>query len=353
MLTLAHLEKNSAYVFARAEKELFYALGEFRTMLDSLHFAFLAVYYMTRLLSKILHISWIVVKGAFLTYAVAFSIAATALIIWGYFTIAKPFHDVKFLIDHNPVETGYMKECHALLRKQKKTDPLVQRYVGLDSISKNLQNAVIAVEDDGFYTNPGFDIEAILSAAEYNKDKNRIVRGASTITQQLAKNLFCSSERTFMRKAKETAYTLLLEKYLGKERILELYLNYAQWGDNVFGCEAASEAYFHKPCMRLTLGEASRLAATLAMPTRLTPLNGKSTFIQKRVEVIANNLYKRHQLDDSGFLAVAGFLPPRDSGADSPGIRPSPSPPPPPPKQLTPQKPFSKSPPKKKHKFWF
>jgi monofunctional glycosyltransferase len=272
---------------------------------------------MTSRFSKIFFLALAIIRTFFMIYAVAFSVAGTALIVWGYFTITRPIKDVRYLMDHNPGETAFMKQYRASLRLQKKPDTLYQRFVPLDSISRALQNAVIAVEDDGFYTHPGFDIEAILSALEYNKEKNRIVRGASTITQQLAKNLFCDHERSFIRKAKEMGYTLLLEKYLGKDRILELYLNYAQWGDNVFGCEAASQSYYKKPSKRLSMSEASRLAATLAMPSRLSPLNEKSVFIQKRVEVIANNLYRRHLLDDSGYATVAGFAPAKDSAANS------------------------------------
>jgi monofunctional glycosyltransferase len=272
---------------------------------------------MTTPISKILLIIWKIIKAVFLTYAIAFSIAGTGLIIWGYYTVTKPVKDVKYLIAHNPVQSEYMKQYRASLRAQKKPDTLLQRYVGLDSISRYLQNAVIASEDDGFYTHPGFDIEAILAAVQYNRDRNRIVRGASTITQQLAKNLFCDSDKNFMRKIKEMGYTLLLEKYLGKERILELYLNYAQWGDTIFGCEAASQVYYKKPCSKLTIGEASRLAATLAMPSRVSPLNGKSVFIQKRIEVMANNLYRRHMIDDSGYTSLSGLPPPKDSTADT------------------------------------
>jgi monofunctional biosynthetic peptidoglycan transglycosylase len=272
---------------------------------------------MTKYLSKFLYFFWLFIKTLLLTYAVAFSLAGTALIVYGYVLITKPFKDVKYLIDHNPAQTEYMKQYRVSLRAQKKPDTLQQRFVRLDSISKFLQNTVIASEDDGFYTHPGFDIEAILAAVKYNRDKNRIVRGASTITQQLAKNLFCDHEKSFMRKFKEMGYTLLLEKYLDKDRILELYLNYAQWGDNIFGCEAASQQYFKKPCSKLSINEASRLAATLAMPSRLSPLNDKSVFIQKRVTVMANNLYRRHMLDDSGYTALSGLPPPKDSLADS------------------------------------
>ncbi len=272
---------------------------------------------MKKLISKFFYFVWKILKVLSLTYAVVFSLAGTTVLVWGYFAITRPILDVKFLIDHNPVESEYMKQYGAALRQQKKPDKLFLRYVCLDSIAKSLQNAAIAVEDDGFYTHPGFDIEAILAAIEYNKDKNRIVRGASTITQQLAKNLFCDHERNFMRKIKEMGYTLLLEKYLGKDRILELYLNYAQWGDTIFGCEAASQVYYRKPCSHLSMIEASRLAATLAMPNRISPLNDKSMFIQKRVAVMANNLYRRHMLDDSAYTSLSGLPPPKDSLADT------------------------------------
>ncbi len=267
--------------------------------------------------SKIFYSAWKILKTIFLAYAVVFSLVGTVVLVWGYLTITRPILDVKFLVNHNPVESEYMKQYRAALREQNKPDRLFLRYVCLDSVAKSLQNAVIAVEDDGFYTHPGFDIEAMLAAIEYNKDKNRIVRGASTITQQLAKNLFCDHERNFVRKIKEMGYTLLLEKYLGKDRILELYLNYAQWGDTIFGCEAASQAYYKKPCSRLSMSEASRLAATLAMPSKLSPLNDKSAFIQKRIAVMASNLYRRHLLNDSGYTSLSGLPPPTDTVADS------------------------------------
>jgi monofunctional biosynthetic peptidoglycan transglycosylase len=267
---------------------------------------------MTKYISRLIYVTWLVIKTLFLTYAVVFSIAGTLLIVYAYVTLTQPIRDVNYLVGHNPGETAYMKEYRAVLRSQHKPDRLSQRFVPLDSISKFLQNSVIAAEDDGFYTHPGIDVEAILKAAEYNKDKNKIMRGASTITQQLAKNLFLDKDKNFMRKIKELGYTLLMEKYLSKERILELYLNYAQWGDTIFGCEAASQEYYRKSCARLTLSEASRLAATLAMPSRVSPLNANSIFIQKRVEVIASNLYRRHLLDDSGYATVSGLPPPKD-----------------------------------------
>ena len=101
-----------------------------------------------------------------------------------------------------------------------------------------------------------------------------------------------------------------MEHYLGKERILELYLNYAQWGKNIFGCEAASQHYFKKSASELNRNEAARLAAVLAMPSKLTPCH-KTNFMGKRLAVIANNLYMHKQIDDQGFFGLTGSLPPR------------------------------------------
>jgi monofunctional biosynthetic peptidoglycan transglycosylase len=272
---------------------------------------------MTRYISNFFYACWLILKTLLLTYAVAFSVLGTIALIYGYIILTNPIRDVSYLVDHNPTETAYMKDYRATLRAQGKPDVLQQRFVRLDSIAKTLQNTVVASEDDGFFTHPGIDIEAILRAAEYNRDRNKIVRGASTITQQLAKNLFLDQDKNFMRKVKELGYTLLLEKYLSKDRILELYLNYAQWGDDIFGCEAASQQYYRKPCSHLSMSEASRLAATLAMPSRVSPLNMSSVFIQKRVEVIANNLYRRHMIDDSGYLSVSGLQRPKDPPPDT------------------------------------
>jgi monofunctional biosynthetic peptidoglycan transglycosylase len=256
---------------------------------------------------------WVTVKTLFLLYAVLFAIAGTAGLYLGYRYVTTPLRQVKYLCDHNPAATAYMTRYRATLPPG---DTLVQIFVPFDSISVNLREAVIAAEDDGFYTHPGFDIEAMLSALEYNRAARGIKRGASTISQQLAKNLFLTNEKTFERKYKELGYTLLLEKYLGKKRILELYLNYAQWGKTLFGCEAASRRYFKKSCRNLSREEAARLAAVLSMPNRASPLNAGSAFIGQRIAVIANNLYLHRQIDDSGYTRLTGAPPPgKDSSA--------------------------------------
>ena len=271
---------------------------------------------MDRLL-KVIVFSGKIFVGILLTYSIIFSVVGTVFLVIAYQTVVQPIRNVQYLVQHNPVQSAYMKQLRQELKLKGKPETLYQVFVPDDSISKNLKLAVIAAEDDGFYTHPGFDLEAMLSAYQYNRLHNRNIRGASTITQQLAKNLFLTNEKSFARKFEELGYTLLLEKYLGKDRILELYLNYAQWGDSIFGCEAASRCYFKKSCAHLTLGEASRLAAVLVSPEHLNPLSSKSLFLQKRMDVIANNLFLKHTINDSVFMQLCGKPPPHDSLADS------------------------------------
>ena len=260
---------------------------------------------------RIAYYCWVTVKTLFLVYAVVFSVAGTIGLFMGYRYVTAPLRRVQFLRDHNPTGTAYMTRYRATLGPG---DTLAPIFIPIDSISPNLCNAVLAAEDDGFYTHPGFDIEAMLFALKYNRAARGIKRGASTISQQLAKNLFLTNEKTFERKYKELGYTLLLEKYLGKKRILELYMNYAQWGKTIFGCEAASRHYYKKSCRNLSREEATRLAAVLSMPNSASPLNAGSAFIGQRIAVIANNLYLHRQIDDSGYTRLTGAPPP---GKDS------------------------------------
>ncbi|MFW6244273.1 MAG: monofunctional biosynthetic peptidoglycan transglycosylase [Fibrobacterota bacterium] len=262
------------------------------------------------LVLRILRILWISIKTLFITYAVAFSLTMTALFIIGYIYVMNPINEVKRLKAENPQETAFMVQHRKKLSEREENDSLVHEFIPLNSISKILVEAVIAAEDDGFYNHPGFSLVAIADAIEHNRSSGSRKRGASTITQQLAKNLFLSPERSFERKAKELGYTLLMERILEKDRILELYLNYAQWGKNVFGCEAASKTYFRKRSSELTRSQAVRMAAVLAMPSKLTPHHTKSIFMGKRLLVIANNLYLKGVIDVSGYYSITGRYPP-------------------------------------------
>ncbi len=142
-----------------------------------------------------------------------------------------------------------------------------QDWVGLDEMSKNMPRAVIAAEDSGFCSHNGFDIEAIEKAMERNKQGKKL-RGGSTISQQTAKNAFLWPGRTMVRKGIEAYFTVLIEFIWGKPRIMEVYLNVAEFGRGVFGVEAAAHHYFRKPASKLTRQEAARLAAILPQPIK-------------------------------------------------------------------------------------
>lgn len=177
-----------------------------------------------------------------------------------------------------------------------------QQWLGYDKISDNLKRAVIASEDDGFANHDGVDWEALEKAWQKNakaeaqaakkpppKGKTPArppkVVGGSTITQQLAKNLFLSGERNLFRKAQELVLTLLLEALLDKERILEIYLNSVEWGEGVFGAQAAAQHYFRKPAARLSPYEAARLAVMLPRPKYFEKLPN-SAYLAARSETI-------------------------------------------------------------------
>ena len=150
--------------------------------------------------------------------------------------------------------------------------PYHERYtfVPLKDISPNLQHAVIAAEDGRFYEHHGFDWKAIEIAAEQDEKGGRI-RGGSTITQQLVKNLFFGTERSFLRKGAEASLVPVAEFVLGKQRILELYLNEVEWGPGIYGAEAASRAYYGVGARKIDRDEAARLAAVLPLPLKRRP----------------------------------------------------------------------------------
>lgn len=261
-----------------------------------------------KIILTVLKSTLITVTALLLIYAVLFSITGTILIYKGYRTVITPIRQVQELKNFNPKETSFMNRYRKQLVSQGEPDSLFHIFTPLDSISIHLKKSVIAAEDDGFYTHPGVDLNAIIQASEYNRTTGEFKRGASTLTQQVAKNLFLSGEKNFQRKAKELCYALLMENYLGKDRILELYLNYAQWGKNIFGCEAASQYYFKKKSSQLNRNEAARLAAVLAKPSKMTPFH-KTVFMGKRLSVIANNLYLHKLIDDEEFFGLTGALP--------------------------------------------
>ena len=181
-----------------------------------------------------------------------------------------------------------------------------QQWVSYEKLSEHLKRAVIASEDDSFVDHDGIDWEALEQAWQKNtraearaakratkpaKTGRVKVVGGSTITQQLAKNLFLSGERTLLRKGQEFVITLLLEAILSKQRILEIYLNSVEWGEGVFGAEAAAQHYFRKPASGLTPLEAARLAVMLPRPRYFEKLPN-SSYLAERAAVIAERMPK-------------------------------------------------------------
>ena len=205
-----------------------------------------------------------------------------------------------------PSSTTFERSEAWRIHGEKGRIPWRQQWVDYARISDHLKRAVIASEDDGFSYHDGVDWDALEKAWEKNakaeaqaakKAANgaRTVKppkivGGSTITQQLAKNLFLSGERTFVRKGQEFVLTFLLERLLDKRRILELYLNHVEWGEGVFGAEAAARHYFRKSAAELTPWEAARLAVMLPRPRHYEKLPN-SPYLSERAAVIANRLW--------------------------------------------------------------
>src|SRR6266404_9391537 len=188
------------------------------------------------------------------------------------------------LRSQNPSSTSLIETRSNEAQEKGEQPRREQVWVPLDRISPNLQRAVLAGEDTNFVTHHGFDYQAIQKAWEQaQKDAAREAtkegenddwipnlpefrRGASTISQQLANNLYLSSQRSFIRKGQEVILTVMLERFLTKRRILELYLNEIEWGDGIYGAEAAAQHYFHKPAIALNTNEAAFLSAMIPNP---------------------------------------------------------------------------------------
>ena len=205
-----------------------------------------------------------------------------------------------------PESTTFERSEAWRLTTEKGRLPWRQQWVNYAQISDNLKRAVIASEDDGFSQHDGVDWEAVEKAWEKNAKaeqraaarkpanpqatvKQPKVIGGSTITQQLAKNLFLAGERTLVRKGQELVLTMALEQVLSKQRILEIYLNHVEWGEGIFGAEAAAQHYFRKPATKLSAYEAARLAVMLPRPKYFEKLPN-SGYLASRADVIVGRM---------------------------------------------------------------
>ena len=189
--------------------------------------------------------------------------------------------DVARLAISNPTSTALMDSRIAQAKEQGRMVPKQWVWVPLSRISPHLIRAVVTAEDASFFIHEGFDWEGLKDAALHNLEAGEMKRGGSTITQQLAKNLYLSSERSLFRKAREALITRSLEHRLTKERILELYVNVAEWGRGVYGAEAAARHHFGKSAADLSADEAAWLAAILPSPQRYDPIRKTSALTRR------------------------------------------------------------------------
>jgi monofunctional biosynthetic peptidoglycan transglycosylase len=212
----------------------------------------------------------------------------TLLILLGLFLVWQLwiFAHVLWWIDHNPSSSAFMQAGLARLQGEKPDAELRHKWVPYENISIHLKRAIIAAEDSKFLNHEGFDIEGIQTAVKKNLRKGRLVAGGSTISQQLAKNLFLSADKSFVRKGQEAVITLMIETTWSKRRILEVYLNIIEWGDGIYGAEAAARRYFRKPSASLNAGQAAALAAMVPNP-RWYEDNRASRKYKRRVATIS------------------------------------------------------------------
>ena len=238
--------------------------------------------------------------------------------------------DVRVLATVNPPSTAFIELRKREAASEGKPLTVRQRWVPYTQISNNLRRAVLVAEDSAFFDHEGLDLKQLRASLEMNWEEGRFTRGASTITQQLAKNLYLNPSKNPVRKLKELLITRRLEAALTKRRILEIYLNVIEWGDGIFGAEAASRAYFGKPASALSPEEAALLAGAIINPRLHSPAH-PSARLRRRQEIIFRRMGIKpaEQATISAPSSAAEVPQPADDSAtNSSGNSSPPSPPP-------------------------
>lgn len=215
------------------------------------------------------YLAWLAVAAAAIFLAVQLSFLAR---VWWW-------------RDHNPQTTAFMEASLERMRAKKPGAELRRTWVPYERISAHLKRAIVAAEDAKFTDHEGFDWGAIEKAVEKNRRKGKVVAGASTISQQLAKNLFLSADRTPWRKGQEALITVMIEHVIDKRRILEIYLNVIEWGEGVFGAEAAARHYFGTSAATLGPEASARLAAMVPNP-RFYDRNRNTAWLMRKTQMI-------------------------------------------------------------------
>ena len=230
-------------------------------------------------------------------------LALAGTVLWA--ALHARVHDVRPLARHVPHRTALMRQRAEEARREGRTAHVDVRWVPYERISPWLRRAVLIAEDDAFYQHGGLDWNELQSATRRNLEERRVVRGGSTITQQLARNLFLGIQRTPTRKLEEIFLAFRLERALSKRRIFELYLNLIEWGDGVYGAEAAARHWFGVPASRLNARQSLALAAVIVNPRRFSPV-APSRRTERRIRMIASRMRRRGYLDEQAYALAIG-----------------------------------------------
>ncbi len=218
---------------------------------------------------------------------IAAGLAAACFALLSYSFLTLP--DVRPLARKNPESTAFIELRLAEAKAAGRRPRRLQRWVRYEAIAPSLRKAVLVAEDDAFWQHDGVDVDQLKESIESDLAKGRLLRGGSTITQQLAKNLYLSPSRNPLRKLRELLIARRLEAALTKRRILELYLNVIEWGDGIYGAEAASRAYFGKPARALTPEEAALLAGAIINPRVHSPAHPTAR-LRRRQQIILRRM---------------------------------------------------------------
>ncbi|HEU4382601.1 MAG TPA: monofunctional biosynthetic peptidoglycan transglycosylase [Anaeromyxobacteraceae bacterium] len=248
---------------------------------------------------------------------------ALAAAILAFLWVSLP--EVGWLASRDPRTTALVEQRRAEARRARRHEPSPPRMVPLSRIAPRLAEAVVLSEDAAFFGHAGFDFREIRNAVAESVERKRLGRGASTITQQLAKNLFLGSERSLSRKVKEAVLAVKLERALPKRRILGLYLNVAEWGEGVFGAEAASRSRFGVAAADLSTAQAAVLAAMLPAPRR-ADLSHPAPWLTQRARRVVDLLLQYQKIDAAEHRhasaelerILAGPLPPAGAPIEEP-----------------------------------
>lgn len=208
--------------------------------------------------------------------------------------------DVRFLINKNPDTTSMIDKRIEEYKNKGTKFIILHKWVKFDLIPELLKKTILVSEDINFYHHSGIDYFELKESIKMNLSKGKKVRGGSTITQQLAKNLYLSSEKTYSRKIKEFFIAKKLEKHLGKKRILSIYMNVIEFGRGIFGIQAASEKFFDKSVCELTLSEMIRIVAVIPKPLKVSPLSN-SEYLKWRANLLLKRLLKIKYITEEQF----------------------------------------------------